>query len=125
MPEIRRIYENKADFAASLNQLSTVNAQMDPELTVTVSNIVNDVRARGDEALVEYTNRFDKRNTSASELEVSKDVIDAKQAEVSEELIKALEYAANRIRSYAERQKAESWSYTDAQGIFLASKYLP
>lgn len=125
MLKIRRIYESEADFAASLKLFSKMNAQMDPELTITVSNIVNDVRIRGDEALVEYTNKFDKRNTTASELEILKDVFNATRNEVSKELIKALEYAADRIRSYAERQKSESWSYTDKQGTLLGQKISP
>ena len=125
MLNIRRIYESEADFAASLKLFSTMNAQMDPELTITVSNIVNDVRIRGDEALVEYTNKFDKRDTTASELEILKDVFNATRNEVSKELIKALEYAADRIRSYAERQKSESWSYTDKQGTLLGQKISP
>ncbi|MGK0298984.1 MAG: histidinol dehydrogenase, partial [Gammaproteobacteria bacterium] len=125
MPNIRRIKEQDSDFLSRLKELCDVNVQFNPELTTLVSSIVNDVRLRGDSALIEYTNKFDKRETSVSTLEVSRDEINSKRDEVSVNIINALEFAADRIQRYASRQKSESWSYTDEQGTLLGQKITP
>jgi histidinol dehydrogenase len=125
MPDVRRIKEQDSDFLSRLKELCAVNVQSDPELTTLVSNIVNDVRLRGDLALIEYTNKFDKRDTSVLSLEVSREEIISKRDEVSIKLMNALEFAADRIRSYANRQKSESWSYTDEQGTLLGQQISP
>ncbi len=122
MISIRKFSESDADFTDSLRKVATVMAQTDPELTKSVIEIVADVRDRGDDALVEYTNRFDRRNSVIEDLEVPKKRWDDSKKEVSGELIEALEYAASRITSYAEHQKAESWSYEDSDGIELGQQ---
>jgi histidinol dehydrogenase len=125
MLKIRRINQSGAEFPNSLKDLCAVNVQIDTELATTVSDIINDVRIRGDDALIEYTNKFDNRNVIASKFEVTKDEIDSKRNEIPNEMLDALEHAAKRIHSYAERQKAESWSYTDEQGNLLGQLLLP
>ena len=100
-------------------------AQNDPELTKTVFEIVSDVRDRGDDALIEYTNRFDHRNITIDAIEVPKQLWDESKTKVSGEFIDALEYAASRITSYAEHQKAESWMYQDSEGIELGQQITP
>ncbi len=100
-------------------------AQNDPELTKTVVEIVSDVRDRGDDALIEYTNRFDHRNITIDAIEVPKQLWDESKTKVSGEFVDALEYAASRITSYAEHQKAESWMYQDSEGIELGQQITP
>ena len=125
MININRIHQNEEDFDHKLNTISSVNAQIDPELSTTVGKIINDIRTRGDEALVDYTNELDNRSVTIADLEVAKGFCDSKRGEISSELLTALEYAADRIRSYAERQKAESWSYTDELGTVLGQQISP
>lgn len=122
MISIRKISDSDDDYLASLQEVSTIMAQNDPELTKIVNEIVNDVRSRGDEALVEYTNRFDRRNISIENIEIPKDLWSNSKEQVSVELINALEHAASRITSYAEHQKAESWTYRDSDGIELGQQ---
>ncbi len=125
MINILHLTHSDCDFKASLNKLLSVNVQMDAELTRTVSNIINDVRDRGDAAVVEYTNRFDKRSITMADLEIPAARLKSVHNEISPELLRSLEHAAARITSYAERQKLESWSYTDAQGIVLGQQIMP
>jgi histidinol dehydrogenase len=122
MISIRRICDSDKDFINSLKEVSTVIAQNDPELTKVVSDIVNDVRLRGDEALVEYTNRFDRRSVSINDIEITKDIWQKNIKNVSDDLINALKHAASRVTSYAKKQKAESWTYTDDEGIELGQQ---
>lgn len=122
MISIRRICDSDKDFISSLIEVSTVIAQNDPELTKVVSDIVNDVRLRGDESLVEYTNRFDRRNISINDIEIPKDIWQKNMEFVSDDLINALKHAASRITSYAKKQKAESWTYKDESGIELGQQ---
>ena len=122
MISIKRICDSDKDFINSLKEVSTVIAQNDPELTKVVSDIVNDVRLRGDDALVEYTNRFDRRSISINDIEITKDIWQENIKSVSDGLINALKHAASRITSYAKKQKAESWKYTDDDGIELGQQ---
>jgi histidinol dehydrogenase len=125
MINVLRLNESDAGFQTSLKKLLSVDMQMDTELTRTVSEIINEVRTRGDDALVEYTNRFDKRQVTIRDLEIPAHSLHAACKEVPGDLLQALEHAADRIRSYAQRQKLESWSYTDAQGIVLGQQIMP
>jgi len=125
MINIRRIHQKEGNFDLKLNTISSVNAQMDPELSITVSKIINDIRTRGDGALIDYTNKFDNRSVTIADLEVAKDLCESKRREIPDDLLTALEYSADRIRSYAERQKTESWSYTDELGTVLGQQISP
>ncbi len=125
MIRILRLNRTDSTFNTSLKRLLSVNLQMDAELTRTVGDIINDVRNRGDAALVEYTNRFDKRNATMADLEIPVSRLKSVRNEISPDLLSSLEHAAARISSYAERQKLESWSYTDAQGIELGQQIMP
>ncbi|MEX2353055.1 MAG: histidinol dehydrogenase [Gammaproteobacteria bacterium] len=122
MIQIRRIDERDGNFHARLRQLSSVNMQMDPELTATVTSIINDIRERGDEALVEYTNRFDNRKISIDDLAIPLESLETASRDIPVEMLESLQYAAGRIKSYAEKQKIESWSYTDETGILLGQQ---
>jgi len=125
MISVKRLNQTEAGFQAGLKKLLSVNMQMDAGLTQTVSEIINSVRTRGDDALVEYTNRFDKRQVTIRDLEIPADSLQAACKEIPADLLHALEQAADRIRSYAQRQKLESWSYTDREGIVLGQQIMP
>jgi histidinol dehydrogenase len=91
-----------------------------------VLDIIADVRKRGDAAVIDYTNRFDKREVvNASELEMSKENLKAAWEGLPEVQAQALQTAADRVRAYAEHQKIQPWQYTEADGTVLGQKITP
>ena len=96
-----------------------------PEVDVAqiVSNIIQDVRTRGDEALLEYTKRFDRAQLSS--LEVTKAEIDAAAEAVGAEFIALLERAAANIRKFHTQQKRSSFIINDQDGIVIGQKIIP
>ena len=90
-----------------------------------VRDILEQVRVRGDEALVEYTARFDGVSLSAAGLRVpAKALTDAREAMASD-LAEALEEAAGNIRRFHERQRRDSWYVEDGDGVVLGKKVAP
>jgi histidinol dehydrogenase len=89
----------------------------------TVAGMIADIRARGDAALLEYTNRFDRRAVQdASALEVPAAELEAACARVSPALREALQSAARRIEAYHLRQRQSSWQYLDEDGTLLGQR---
>ena len=128
MPEfsIRRLSTVSAGFAAGMDELRAVGAASDEAIDVAVAAILADVRVRGDEALLEYTRRYDRLDVlDAKSLEL--DLGDAKAAlrDLDKDVRNALEQAALRIRSFHERQKAQSWEYTSPEGTLLGQRVSP
>jgi len=118
-----RLDSRAADFDAQLERLLDRAPEADVELNVRVAAIIADVRARGDAALIEYTNRFDKRGLeSAQQLEVPAAERAAAWASLPADLRAVLEVAAARIRAYAKRQKLEDWEFADAHGNRLGQR---
>jgi histidinol dehydrogenase len=126
MTGIRQLTTSDADFISQLDRLLAWEQSNDDEVVTTVSGILADVRNRGDAALLEYTLKYDRVNAaSASELELSSDELQAALDVIDDEHRQALEVAAARVRGYAEHQKMESWSYTEADGTVLGQKVTP
>lgn len=124
--KITRLDASSADFDRQLNDLLAFDETDDLDVHRRVLDIIADVRGNGDQAVIEYTNRFDHRNlTQASELELSIDTLKSAFDSVSAEQAQALKTAAERIRAYAEHQKMESWQYTEADGTVLGQKITP
>ena len=105
------------------------SAETDTAIDQVAADILLDVKQRGDAAVLDYTNRFDRLNATSvkdleltqAELKVAFDTLPAAQRE-------ALQAAAQRVRSYHERQKSacgESWSYRDGDGTLLGQKVTP
>ena len=121
--DIKRLNSSDTDFYAQLDRLLSWEQVSDGQVEQTVGEIISAIRSRGDAALLEFTNRFDRMQAgSVEELEISKfkllealDTIPSKQRE-------ALERAASRVQTYAERQKMESWSYKEADGTLLGQQ---
>jgi histidinol dehydrogenase len=98
----------------------------DAQVQKTVSDIVFDIRTRGDAALIEYTNKFDRMNVSSmAQLELSQEQLQKALDELPAERREALLLAAERVRSYHEKQKQDSWDYTEADGTLLGQKVTP
>jgi histidinol dehydrogenase len=123
MTSIRRLATTQPDFAKRLAELLDFEAMLDAQVESTVASIVRDVRARGDAAVLEYTQRFDGVQSRAlSELEISHPARSAALDELPAVQRTALETAAARIRSYHERQRLTSWEYTEPDGTSLGQQ---
>ena len=114
-----------ADFKAKLH----VSAGADAAIDKVAADILADVKHRGDAAVLDYTNRFDRLNaTSVKSLELTQAELKAAFEAIPTAQREALQAAAARIRSYHERQKkatGESWSYRDDDGNLLGQKVTP
>ncbi len=117
MLDIRCLSTLDADFSVHLNNLLQQNQSAENDVRQTVEAIIKDIRENGDQALLAYTKKFDQVTVKqASELEISKIQMQIALTKISAEHFQALEAAAKRIRSYAERQGLESWSSKDEDG---------
>lgn len=92
------------------------------DINRSVEAIVADVQARGDQALLEYTNHFDKCEARIEDLEISADELRGAQETIPGELRKALQYAVDRLREYHEKQISASWQYEDEHGNKLGQQ---
>ncbi|MCU5787380.1 histidinol dehydrogenase [Alloalcanivorax marinus] len=118
-----RLDTRDSDFTERLNALTAWSEERDEEVGERVRAILRDVAKRGDAAVVEYTNRFDRRDAATlADLTVERPELEAALARLSDEQRQALEAAAARVRDYHERQKQESWSYRDADGTLLGQQ---
>lgn len=123
---IRRLSTTAADFSQQMDALLAWEAVSDAQVQQRVADIVADVRSRGDAALVAYTNQFDRRQVSnACELEITQAQLQAALASLPQATREALETAAERVRSYHEKQRQDSWTYTQADGTVLGQKVTP
>ena len=115
----------EADFRARLHW----SAETDAEVEHVVAQILDDVRQRGDAAVLDYSNRFDGLNaTSVGALELSQAELKSAFDALPAAQRNALQAAARRVRSYHEAQKkanGESWSYRDEDGTLLGQKVTP
>ena len=126
MSAIRRFSSRDADFTARLDALLAFEAAQDDAIERTVAAILADVKARGDAAVLEYTQRFDRvPAASLPELELSRAELDAALAGLPVERRAALETAAARVRAYHERQPLQGWQYEEADGTRLGQKVTP
>lgn len=112
-----------AGFEEDFVKLLGMKRESDADVDAAVANIIADVRARGDEAVCEYTNRFDRLNIDASGMAVTAAEVDAALDEVDADLLKSLELAATRIRSYHEKQMPTDERYTDETGVELGWRW--
>jgi histidinol dehydrogenase len=126
MPDIRRLSTDAPGFAAELAALTALEAAQDDRVDGVVAGILADVKRRGDDALLEYTAKFDRLNVArAAELEVPRAELVRARDTLDAGLRANLEAAADRVRRYHERQRAESWSYTEADGTVLGQQVTP
>lgn len=115
-----------ADFLPSLDALTHHAGALDEGVDRTVAAILDDVRQRGDAAVLDYTQRFDRLQApSMAALELSRDEMRAAFEALAPELKAALTLARERIEAYHRRQIADSWRYTEADGTVLGVKITP
>lgn len=121
--KIRRFSTMDQNFEQSLKDLLAFDTAQDDSVDVVVADILRDVKRRGDEAVLEYTRRFDRLDANGmSELELSKVEIQNAIESLPAEQRKALQIAADRVRVYHEKQLMSSWSYTEDDGTLLGQQ---
>ncbi|MBA1303474.1 histidinol dehydrogenase [Stutzerimonas stutzeri] len=123
---IRRLNAADADFARHLDHLLSWESVSDDGVNERVLEIIKAVRERGDAALVELTQRFDALEVaSMADLILPRARLEQALERITPAQREALEIAAERVRSYHERQKQDSWTYTEADGTVLGQKVTP
>ena len=121
--KIRSFNTQQENFSESLDKLLAWESVSDTQVQQTVLDILHQVKARGDDALIEYTNRFDHLQVeSMGALEVSQDELVKALENLPEDQRKSLLAAAERVRRYHERQRAESWQYQEEDGTVLGQQ---
>jgi histidinol dehydrogenase len=123
---IKRLSTRHPDFNTQLDKLLAFEATQDHQLDATVAAILADVRVRGDEALLEYTRRFDRMEVhDSATLELSPEVLRAAFEGLPAVQREALEQAAQRVTAYHQKQLQASWSYTETDGTLLGQQITP
>jgi histidinol dehydrogenase len=121
--KIRRLSTREANFDADLKVLLAFETAQDDSVDLVVAGILKDVKARGDAAVLEYTNKFDKTNAkNLMDLEIKKVELNAALDSLPANQNGALRAAAERVKSYHEKQIMQSWSYTEADGTLLGQQ---
>ena len=124
--EMRRWLDAKSQsFAADFAALLTMKRETDDDVSTAVRTIIADVRARGDAALVELSNTFDRAGLTAATLRLTPAEIAAASAACKPETLKALDVAAARIEAYHRRQLPADESYADENGARLGWRFTP
>jgi histidinol dehydrogenase len=113
------------NFEAGFRRLLEAKRETAADVDATVAEIVEDVAARGDAALLHYTRRFDGIDLAASGLRLTAREIAAAAAAAAPETVAALQVAAERIESFHRRQLPASIDYVDETGVRLAARWRP
>ena len=123
---IQRFSSRDVDFAVKLDKLRAFESAQNIDTDRKVQEILAQVRARGDAALLEFTNRFDRwQPASAKALEIPRAALQAALANLAPDIRAALETAAARIRTFHEHQRQSSWTFTEADGTVLGQNVTP
>jgi len=120
---IKQLDANAPEFEGQLQELLAWESVSDHSVAETVATILADVKSEGDEALLRYTNKFDRVGaTSVEQLVIPRERLEQSLARITDQQRQALQTAADRVRSYHEHQKQASWSYTEADGTVLGQQ---
>jgi len=123
---ISRLDSTQSDFEDAFQALLDRSHESDPAIEKTVADIIDSVRRDGDAAVLELTRRFDRTNPSGvADLQMPEERLAAALEVVPPEQRNALADAAQRVRSYHEHQRQESWRYTESSGTVLGQKITP
>lgn len=117
------LFAGQTGFAEALDALINDKRETSDDVNAIVSDILRSVRERGDDAVLEYTSRFDKLDLTPETMRIPAADIQAAYDATEPELLEALELAAARIRDYHARQVPEGYDYTDDAGVRLGSRW--
>ncbi|MCZ6862557.1 MAG: histidinol dehydrogenase [Alphaproteobacteria bacterium] len=118
-----RLDSKDSDFAARFAAFADTRRAVASDVDQVVAEIIADVRARGDAALIDYTKRFDRLDLSARTLRIDASEIEAAGAAADPDAVAALRFAAGRIEEYHRHQVPQDYSYSDAEGITLGARW--
>jgi histidinol dehydrogenase len=116
---------DKAGRGELLSRFFARSVGVDSELLASVSKIIDDVRKRGDAALIDYALRFDHVELNVADLRVSKETLKQTAASISSEVLDALREAITNVRTFHERQVERSWSFLTEQQSLLGQRITP
>lgn len=123
MTLVRRLTSRQADFTEQLAKLLAFDAALSPAVEQGARDIIAAIRTQGDAALLDYTRRFDQREVQqVGELEWPAAELEAAYHRLAQDEQQALRVAAERIRLFHQRQKQDSWQYTDTDGTLLGQQ---
>ncbi|MCF6199782.1 MAG: histidinol dehydrogenase [Hyphomicrobiaceae bacterium] len=118
-----RLDARQSDFEARFVELLSMKREVSLDVEQTVRTILDDVRVRGDEALVELSQKFDHLDLNELGIKVSAAQIEQAVKQTDEKIIEALEFAAKRIKDHHKRHKPLSERYTDDLGVELGQRW--
>ncbi len=118
-----RLDSSSADFAKRFDELLAQKREVSPDVEAAARSIVDDVRARGDAALIEATRKFDRLELTAATMRVSAAEIDAAEKSCAPETIAALHLARDRIETFHRRQKPKDDRFIDGLGVELGARW--
>jgi len=121
----KRLNATDENFTSTFNAVVAAKRDTEADVSDVVKDIIADVRNRGDEAIIEYTRRFDRFDISENDMRVPVQQIEAAREKCDSDTLKALELAAERIQSFHQRQLPEDLDYRDTQGIRLGYRWTP
>ena len=125
MANILRLDANQADFHTQLHALLSRETDTGADIQSLVADILAQVKSRGDEALCDYTAKFDGWDCTAENMVISRADMEAAWNRVSDEDREALQLATDRIRAYHEHQVQQDWDFTDDAGMTLGQRITP
>jgi len=120
-----RLDSAQADFELAFQRLLDGKREASQDVNDAVAAIIADVRARGDAAVLELTNRFDRTRFALADLRISPEEIEAAAASVPENVRVALQTAHDRIRAHHEKQLPADHIYQDHLGVTLGTRWTP
>ena len=122
---IRKIDSESKECREFIEELFLRRTLIPEQVLETVSNIIDEVREKGDDALLSFTLRFDGVKMDAKMLKVSAPEMEDAVKKTDASLLRVSARAAENIRKFHERQKAESWFYTGENGEILGQRHTP
>lgn len=123
MLNIKKISTTEDGFQDQLEQLLAWESVSDESVNAVVKEVIKNVRQNGDQALLDYTAKFDRLQLqSGADLEIASTELEAALHRIPAEQKAGLELAAERVRSYHENQLMKSWNYTEADGTMLGQQ---
>ncbi len=126
MAEIAQLSTQDADFQSRMDQLLAWESVSNDAVQSIVSEIIGAIRSRGDEALLDYTHRFDHwQAASAADLCIPAERLEQAWDTIPSEQRSALRKSSERIRAYAEKQRVEDWSFNEFDGTMLGQQVTP
>lgn len=108
-----------------VSRLAARSVALDSELLKHVTSIIDDVRQRGDQALIDYTRMFDGVELEPAALRIDEEVLRRSAARVDKDVLAALRVAIENVRAFHERQFEQSWELSPVEGVRLGQRIVP